>query len=258
MHIRLFAFAVALTLAAGCHAPTAAIMPRLGQFDISGHLGVQQGSSVSATNSVDSLGLQKDSSVFSGRVDIDCGPHITLSAQDSSHDGDGVAQVTLSSGGQSINSGDQVHSELSLGLYSAAMTWDFIPGDTAELGLGIGITALDVHAKLTDKTNPATVETKQAVPVPLIEGRAGVNLGPVELSALLGWIDVRYSGDRAALFDADLMARVRVLGKRGGVAGYLGVGYRIVDVKAEYQDNGDSADASIDFKGPWIGVALSF
>jgi hypothetical protein len=254
--VSLFALLSILSIAA-CHAPTASVMPRIGQFDVGGDIGIQQGSSVSAQNSVDALGLTKDTSVFSGRADLEFGAHLTLTAQSSNHDGDGTADVTFSSGGVVINAGDPVRSELDLGLYTAAVTWDLFPGDTVELGLGLGATVFDIDAKFTDKTTSQAVSTQQTLPVPMLEGRAGVNLGPVELSALLGWIDIHYSGDKASFLDVDAMARVRFAGKKGGVAGYVGAGYRFVNADVSYSDGGDSVDANLDFNGPWIGLALS-
>ena len=78
-----------------------------------------------------------------------------------------------------------MHSDLDLGLYSAMLTWDLLPSEKVELGLGLGVTALDVAAKFTDLTNPGTVETDQVLPIPIVAGRLGFDVWKLELSALV-------------------------------------------------------------------------
>lgn len=255
---RLFTL-VALSLVLGaCSAPSARVIPRFGQFDVDGDIGVQQGTSVNAKASVDALGLEKDDSVIGVRVDAQLRRHWTFSFQDSTHDGDGVADATLSQGGVTINVGDPVSSEFDLGLYQAAVTWDLLPTDTAELGIGLGITGLDVKAKITETVGNQSVDTDELVAVPVLAGRFGVALGPVDVSGLLGWISVDYSGDEVSFLDFDGMASVRLLGDGDRLAGWIAVGYRYVDAEIAYDDGGDAVDAQIDFSGPWIGLMLSF
>lgn len=248
---------VALALAA-CSAPSIIITPRVSRLDIGGDVGAQQGTSVSASASASSLGLEADSSTFGGRVDIVAGAHWTLSAQSSSHGGQGVADAQLSSGAGTINVGDPVDSQFDLALYSGAVTFDLIPTDMFELGIGLGVTALDVDARFTDLSNSATVTTSEILPVPFLAGRLGFKLGACEVSGLLGWIHINYDGDEASFLDFDGMARVRVLGDGDRVAGYLALGYRFLNVQAEYADNGNAVDVDVDFDGPWVGLSLSF
>jgi hypothetical protein len=244
-------------LLSACSAPGASITPRFAQVDVDGDIGVQQGSSVNAQASVDSLGLEKADSVIGLRVDVDFGGHWTFSAQDSTHDGDGTADATLSQGGVTINVGDPVSTEFDLGLYSAAVTWDLMPTDALELGLGVGVTAFDIDANITETAGGQTVSTDEMLPVPFLAGRIGFAMGPVDVSGLLGWVSIDYSGDEATFLDLDTMAKVRVFGDDDRLAGWIALGYRFLNAEVAYEDGSDSVDADIDFSGPWLGLVLS-
>lgn len=248
-------FALALT---ACSAPSLVLTPRLSRLDIDGDVGIQQGSAISAKASIDSLGIDEDTSVPSGRIDLVAGGHWTISAQQSSHDGDGVADAVLSSGSVTINVGDPVRSEFDFGLYSGAVTFDLVPGDTVEVGLGLGVALLDLDARFTDQLTSQEVQTDEIVPVPNLAGRVGVNLGPVEVSGLVNWIKVDYRDTEASYMDVDAMARLRILGSSDRFSGYVAAGYRFLNVQAEYESGGNAVDVDVDFDGPWIGVSLSF
>lgn len=248
-------FALALS---ACSAPSLYVTPRISQLDIQGDVGIQQGSSLSGQASIDSLGIEEDTSVPGGRVDLLAGGHWTVSAQKSSHDGDGIADATLSSGTVTINVGDPVHSEFDFGLYSGAVTFDLVPGDTVEVGIGLGLAALDIDARFTDQLTSQEVSTNEIVPVPSLAGRVGVSMGPVEVSGLVNWIKLNYRDTDASYLDVDAMARLRILGSGDHFSGYVAAGYRFLNVQADYESDGNSIDVDVDFSGPWIGLSLSF
>lgn len=253
--IRVAALAACL---GACATPSAQVMPRFGQLEVGGEIGVQQGSTVAARATVESLGLEQDDSVVGLRVDLQALGHWTFGFQESSHDGDGVADATLSQGGVTITAGTPVSSQFDVGIYQGAVTWDLLPGDTLELGLGVGLTALDVDAEISETTGGASVAGEELVPVPAVAGRVGFALGRLELSALLQWIDAQYSGNSLDFVDLDAMASVRILGDDDRLAGWIGAGWRYVDAGVAYEEDGDSVDTQIDFSGPWIGLLLSF
>ncbi|MBL8858351.1 MAG: hypothetical protein JNL28_07610 [Planctomycetes bacterium] len=248
---------LALALTA-CSAPSIVLTPRLSRLDIDGNVGVQQGSSLSGKASVDALGIDADSSVIGGRVDIKAGGHWTFSAQRSSHDGSGVADAELSSGSTTINIGDPVTSQLELGLYSGSVTFDLIPTDMIEVGIGLGISALDFNASFRDDLTSQEVKTNEVVPVPHLTGRVAFDAGPLEVSGLVNWIHLSYRDTSATYLDVDTMARLRVLGNSDRVAGHVAIGYRFMNVKADYESDGNAVDVDVDFTGPWIGLSLSF
>jgi hypothetical protein len=74
------------------------VTPRVSQIGIDGEFGIQQGSDLDAKASIDALGIDDDSSVLGGRVDLLALGHWTFSAQQSSHDGEGNADAELSNG----------------------------------------------------------------------------------------------------------------------------------------------------------------
>ncbi|MDZ4773937.1 MAG: hypothetical protein SGI72_12470 [Planctomycetota bacterium] len=247
----------ALTLSA-CSMPAMYITPRVSRLDIEGDVGIQQGSTLTAVASVDSLGIEEDTSVPGGRVDL-LGPgHWTFSAQQSSHDGDGIADATLSSDSVTINVGDPVRSEFEFGLYSGAVTFDLVPGDTIEVGIGLGVALLDIDASFTDLLTSQVVATDEIVPVPNIAARVGVNVGPFEFSGLINWIKVDYRDTEASFLDVDTMGRLRIFGDSDRFAGHVALGYRFLNVQAEYESDGNSIDVDVDFDGPWIGLSVSF
>src|SRR5262249_54108985 len=64
------------------------------------------------------------------------GTHATFELSDSSHDGSGTLQADVSDGTTTIPAGTAVDSKLDLVLGEALVTWDFVPGDLVEAGLG--------------------------------------------------------------------------------------------------------------------------
>ena len=134
-----------------------------------------------------------------------------------------------------------------------------MPGDTFELGLGLGATVIDLDVSVTDVLTGQTVDPDRTLFVaPLLALRGGVQLGNFDVQALLGGIDVSYQGDSAALYDLDAFARLSFFGRANSGHGAVLVGYRYVDLDVNYDDqNGSGAvDANVGFAGPY--VALSF
>lgn len=248
-------FSLALS---ACSLPSAYVTPRVSRLSIAGDVGVQQGTTLSAQASVDSLGIEEDKGVLSGRLDLLAFGHWTFSGQQSTHDGEGVADAQLSSGLVTINVGDPVKSELDFGLYSGAVTFDLVPGDALEVGLGLGVTLLDINAQFTDQATSETIQTDELVPVPNLVGRVAGCVGPFELSGLVSWVDLSYRDTNASFLDVDAMARLRIFGDSSRFSGHAAIGYRFMNVKADYEEDGKSIDVDVDFDGPWIGLSVSF
>lgn len=242
---------------AACATPRLDVTPRYGTFDVEGDLGISTGS-VTATSDLRTAGLDQDDSVLGARADFQwLGPHLSVSTQSSSHGGTGVLEAELSQGDVTIAAGAPVASELDLGIHSAAWTWDFIPTSTAELGLGVGATILDVEAQITDLGSGDTARTDELLPIPVLAGRAGVWIGDLELSALASGISIEIGGDEASFLDVDLAARYRLFGGSTHARGSIVAGYRFVDIGLDYSDGGDSVDADFGFDGPYVGLQIS-
>ena len=92
----------ALSLVGACVAPEVAVEPRLALVDVQGDFGISSGS-ISATNDVDALGIEKDDSALGVRADLKwTSPHLTVDLQQSTHDGDGVPGLTGRVGRQAL------------------------------------------------------------------------------------------------------------------------------------------------------------
>lgn len=249
---------LAVLLGSGCAMPRLDVIPRVAMFDVEGDIGIETGS-VSATNDVERAGLEKDETAFGGRIDLDwSAAHVTLTTQDSTHDGDGILDADVSQGGTTITAGTAVASDLDLGLHTFAITFDLLPTEMFELGLGLGVTAIDIDAAFTSQVNGDQVATDETVPVPVIAARGGVVVGPFDASLLAQGMTVKYSGDEATYYDLDLMARFRLFGERGRFLGALTAGWREVGVDAEYEDGGEDIEADVNFRGPYLGFTFGF
>jgi hypothetical protein len=255
MHSRVLALAL---LAASC--TSVSVIPRYGRLDIGGHIGMNSTSSgASGTNDLKDAGLVDDTSVPSGRVDLELGgTHTTFELSDSSHDGSGRLTADVSDGTTTIPAGTAVDSKLGLVLGEAIVTWDFVPGDLVEAGLGIGVSGFDVDTRFTAPSLSASVGAHAFLPVPIVAGRAGLDFGRFDVSALLGGMDVHVDGKDATVVDLDVMARLKIIGAVGKRIGAIVLGYRYTDMKLDYSDSDKKVDADMRFSGPYIGLSVGF
>src|SRR5262245_7049598 len=243
-----------LFLASACSTVHLAVLPRVGNFEPEGEIalsGSAGGVGVDATNSVEALGLVEDEGVPGIRADLDWGrSRWTLAWQQSEHGGTGTLEAEISDDDASIAAGTQVDSVFDMGLGEFLVTFDVVPGDTFELGLGLGATLFDLDVSVTDPLGGDTVDPDESTfAAPLVALRGGVRFGRVDLEALLGGIDFTYDGDSASLYDLDVLARVNLLGEHGRAHGALVVGYRLVDLDLDYDEDDGSGqvEADVDF-----------
>jgi hypothetical protein len=54
------------------------------------------------------------------------------------------------------------------------------------------------------------------------------------------------------------MAKLRLLGDRGKLAGSLAAGWRHTKLDAELDDEADQVDLDLAFSGPWFGATIGF
>jgi hypothetical protein len=243
-----------LLLAAGCSTPRLDITPRYGTFDIDGDLAIEEDGLGGATADISQTGLDKDDSVFGARVDFDWGPsHVMVSGQQTTHDGNGTLQVDL--GG--IPAGADVASDLDLGLYTGAFTFDFFPGDLLELGIGLGASYVDLDASFQEQGGGEVVEADEAVPLPVLAARVGTRFWRIDASLQASGLAWSYDGDDIYLLDLDLMAKLRLFGGDEHLAGHLTAGYRWVQLDFDYDDGDEVVEADLTFDGPYVGLTLS-
>ena len=239
-------------------APSVYFTPRVSQFDIGGDFGVQEGTTVNGRASIESLGVEEDSSVLGGRVDLLAFGHWTFSGQQSTHDGEGTADAELSSGGITINAGDPVKSEWNSACIPGSVTFDLVPSDTFEVGFGLGVAVLDTDASFTNQTTSEEVATDESFPFRTWPAASARTSGRSKSRRLVNWIDLSYDDTSASFLDVDTMARLRVFGDSDRFSGYVALGYRFLNVQADYESDGDAIDFDVEFDGPWVGLSVSF
>lgn len=257
----LLLLSILLLLTAGCASPTGDVMARYGPFDIDGTFGVQSATNPGATDKSDikTAGFSDDEGVLGLRGDVDFGsPHLMISLQRSGHGGRGTLTGSLDDGdGNAIPEGAEVDSHLDLGLYSGILTFDLIPGDTAEIGIGLGVTVVDFDAAISEVSTGTTIAEHVTTPVPLLAARGGIQLGAVGVDAILSGISMNMGGDSIAMIDLDANVNYRLLGEAQGLAGSLAIGYRFVDFDVEYQDR-ERVELDMGFSGPYLAAIFSF
>jgi hypothetical protein len=261
----LAAFSILLALlSSSCSTTHFSVLPRAGKFDPDGEIAVSGDAGtigLDATNSVEALGLVEDDGVPGIRGDVDWGVAcLTLAWQQSENGGTGTLEAEISDDDTTIAAGTDIESVFDFGLGEALVTFDVIPGDTFELGLGLGAAVFDLDVSVTDLLTGEVVDPEQETfAAPLLAVRAGVQVWRLDVQALLGGIDFSYDGDSASLYDLDAFVRLSLFGRadRSG-HGALVLGYRLFDLDVEYDDEegSGSVDADVSFDGPYAALSL--
>jgi len=242
-----------------CAAPRLDAALRYGPVDVSGDVAVSSTGLVLKNDIESDLGVGGDDGVLGGRLDLDLGSgRLTLSTQTSDHAGLGFLTAEVSEDGVVIPVGAQVATRLELGVTDAVMTFDLVPADEVELGLGVGVSLVSFDSGLTEVATGQQVTTDEDVPIPVLAARLGVRRGDFELQALLAGLAVEIESDKASYLDFDAYARWRFLGGGAGRPDASALlGYRSLSIDLEYEKDG-SVDAGLKFAGPYVGLLLSF
>lgn len=231
-------------------------------FEPDGDLQLTSGTS-NTGNTVNDLGLNGSDGTVGAFASLKFGvPHFSVSSQSSSWQGSGVLSSQISLDGVTLDADTPVNSELDLGLHSALLTWDLIPGST-ELGIGFGVAGIELAGSfegVVPIVGVQRVEFDEIVPVPLLAVRAGIDLGFMELGGTLAGLAVDIDDDEATIFDLDVSGRFCVLGSRRAGGAFVTLGWRQLEIDVDVTDDGDGdlIDTSLSFYGPFAGLQLSF
>lgn len=248
---------IAATLAA-CAAPQFTVAPTFGQFEPDGdvsYIDTTQPVPATIDNSVDDLGLADSEDTFGVRADMKFGvPHLTVSTQASSWSGNG----TLNADFGGIPAATAVDTDLDLALHRFALTFDVLPTDMFELGLGFGVTVADIEAQVTDSGNSISESADEIAPLPVLALRAGVRVWRLDFEALISGMTIDYDGNEATYLEADINAKLAVFGAPGSLNGSVLVGWREVQLDVEYDDGDAAAAVDLTFSGPYFGIQLGF
>ena len=251
MH-RIAATLVALSLLA-CVSPTLDVGVHYGEYSLDGGLGFGSGG-ISGTTPLRRIGLGDDSPVGASAT-VGLGSTMLLfSATTPSFKGSGTFDANIDIGGVTINQGADVTSELNIGMYQGLLLFEIIPGSTVDLAIGLGVNMLDLSGSFTENEGEQKkLSLDQAIPIPVLATRAGVELGPVGLSALVTWMGVSYEGSDLDALDLDLRAQMDIFGPMIGYAGY-----RNTSLDIFYKDGSDFGDFDVSISGFYIGTGVSF
>ena len=215
------------------------------------------GGGISSNSSFDQLGLGDNEDTISPRGDISWGPFdLMVSAFQLDASGNGQVSGEIDLGGVTIPAGENVASELDLTQAVALLTWDLVPTDLVDVGLGVGVTYLDLDFALTGEIS-GTSRTAEEVPVPVLAARAEVEFGPLTANVHLHGIALDLDGVDAMYLDADAFLAYR-LKELLGFEAQVQLGYRHIEVEFEYDDDGSQVDADLELSGLYLGLAVGF
>lgn len=250
---RSLVLALPLTSLVACGAPGIEATPFYGFSKFDGDFAISNGS-VSATTSMESIGLDDREGLPGARVDFKWGaPHLSVQIAQTDTSGDGTTDTQLTQGGVTINAGAAVDSDLDLTYGNAVVTFDLVPTDLVEVGLGLGVAYTDIETNVQETGTANRVSTDEQVPVPVLALRAGVDLGPFAVDALVTGVDVSYSGDDLTFYEVDVRARWKAFEH-----GHLLVGWKRWSVDLDYEDGSDNVKLDVDADAPYVGIAISF
>lgn len=236
-----------------CSAPRFEATPSYGELALSGNLAVAAGG-ISGTNDLEDLGLDDEEGAPGARVDLKWGsPHLSIAVSTFDTSGTGTTTADLSQGAVTIPAGTNVDSDVELTYGNAIVTFDLVPTDWIEVGLGFGVEAASVKTSVEPSAGGSGVDTDESVPIPVLALRAGLDFGPIQVDGLIAGIEASYSGDSLSFYDLDLRARWEVFEHA-----HLLVGYKRWKVDLEYEDGGDEIELDITAEGPYIGLAIAF
>ena len=252
---------LSLVLTTGCTAPSLRITPRVGLVELSGDFAATDSGLINTGSSVEALGLDDDQSEFIPRADFEFGPFLwTVDFADLSYSGTGTTANELTIGGVTVAANGEADTELELALYRSTFTWDVVPTDMVDVGLGFGLGGAEVSATVTnripgDPQEGQTATTDQFVPLPYAAASASVALGDFGLEGLLGFFSIEVDDVEVSYLDLDVSGYWQFWDVAGAGARAV-LGYRYVDVEAEYEDGADQVDADLTFAGPYLGVTF--
>jgi hypothetical protein len=227
-------------------------------MDLSGDLGASQGP-LSGQASAADLGL--DSTVaFQPRVDIDWKAwHLSVNGLAVDYRGEGVAGARLQGpGGNVIERGVDVDSEVAISLVAADFAYDPIPWDWMDIGIGAGVGAIRFRAEVTAQAAPVTVGIDESVPMGYLLLRLAKTARDWKAVLRLAGISASFENDEVRYFEADLMGAIRLFGEPAEVRGDLVLGYRYLSAEYEERSGNYRFETDPTVQGPYVGFGLVF
>ena len=221
-----------------------------------GKMGGTNGSDVKQTD-LSELGMESGS----GAWGVSIGgqyyrPQFFLSGQQSSFSGYGVTSNDISQGDLTIPAGSAVNTTMDLGIYTAAITYDFLEGKN-KLGLGLGLMGLDYSVDYTQVATGVQITIDETYPLPLLAANYSYFWKKVELAGLIGGAYINIDGDKVGYLNIDVSARYAFY-QGANWAWMASLGYRYIGLYMDISDGSNRFEADLDFTGPYIGVRFDF
>lgn len=242
-------------LATSCSlVPSLSVTPRYGWLEPNGDVSVSS-ASANAASDVETLGLEEEGT-FSPRLDFGWGPlDLMASGFQTEFEGRGFAEAQLDLGGVIINQGEAVDSSLDLLVGGVSATFDLIPTQLFDLGLGLGVTYVDFDARIRSVNTGLSVGSAEEFVIPVLAARLGTQLGPVKLNLHGSGLSGSYEDIDATLADFDLFAEYSFEDLLSFYAAVV-VGYRYLMLDVEYVEQQSDIDAELDFSGVYFGLTV--
>ena len=204
--------------------------------------------------------MDSDDGTFAPKAEFEWGGfELSVAHSDTQHASAGVTDATLELDGITISGSEPVYTDFKMAKTDVLMTWDIVPTDAVDLGIGFGAALLDLDASITMLNAPfSEIATDESVPVPMLAGRIGFDIGDLELEGLVSGLSVDVDGNSATVIDLDVGLDWHLLDIAGNAYGAITLGYKSFDIDVEYDDGASgSVDLDLGFSGPYFGVTLS-
>jgi len=220
------------------------------QLNVDGNVALATGSSATGVEqdlrSAFGLGDERGSPFV--RADFDFGGPV-LSASGFWFRDDGTGRLNADFGG--LVGTPVVTSDLEIGCAKLAAVWDVEIGPVT-LSPGLAFDAFDFEFRASDLAGNSEV-IDEVLGVPMLLLRGGVQVGPAELLAEIGYIEAPMNGETSRFLDAELALAVEVA-SGWSVFG----GYRFIDVDGNGDTETQSFAVDVQLRGWTIGGAVAF
>lgn len=252
--MRLLPFLPLLALGA-CALPTAKVQPRFGLYSISGDGSYSDGMSGGGTFDFEDEANLDDEETPALRAEVKFGAaHLIATADLPQFSGTGTVNVDI--GG--ITAGSTVDTELDFGFFNGLVVFDLVPGDTVEVGIGVGLSYITLDQMYREQMFGTTEQDEEEFFLPVVAGLAAVHIGPVEVSGLVSGLAIEYEDDSLFYLTGDLNARLKIFGGTHRIRGSLIGGVWISQIDVDYtDDDGTAVDTDILITAPYAGIEFS-
>tara|TARA_R110002126_G_scaffold64513_21_gene165282 strand:- start:7776 stop:8558 length:783 start_codon:yes stop_codon:yes gene_type:complete len=260
MLLRLIPLAALSILVVGCSAPRKTLSLSAAPLTLSGEFGASAGAAT-VNSTVDELGLGDEELGFYPRFDADWDDsHFSIGWLGTAYEGTGVVSGDVTIDGSTIPSGTTVDTRMDLAALTALYTWDIVPIGPADLGIGLGVTLLDIDLEMISQADSTRLQSDEILPLPVLTARLDFRDSPFAVGASVGGIDVSFDEGAARVLDLDVHARLRFSTgiSGGGMSAHFLGGYRSFSADGHYDDGATQVDADVRMAGPYLGLSISF